>query len=106
DLVANADATGAYLVDGLRALAGEHAAIGDVRGSGLFIGVDLVTDPDTREPASKLAHRLANGLREKGVLTNTIGKHANILKLRPPMPFSRENADTFLDIFAGQLTID
>ncbi len=99
----NALATGAYLVKGLRSLAERFGSVGDVRGSGLFLGVDLVTDRTTREPATELAHTVVNALREHGVLTNTIGKGANILKLRPPMPFSRANADYFLERFEDAL---
>ena len=99
----NALTTGAYLIDGLRALAADHATIGDVRGSGLFLGVDLVTDHAARTPATAFAAAITNDLRNRGVLTNTIGKHANILKLRPPMPFSKSDADIFLERFGQSL---
>lgn len=96
----NALGVGNYLLAGLRKLAVKHELIGDVRGTGLFLGVDLVTDKASRTPASQAAHALTNNLREHGILTNTIGKHSNILKLRPPMVFSSENADFFLNAFA------
>ncbi|MBT8099574.1 MAG: aminotransferase class III-fold pyridoxal phosphate-dependent enzyme [Gammaproteobacteria bacterium] len=92
----NARSIGKYLKDGLTLLARKHSLIGDVRGSGLFLGVDLVTDTKTREPATEIAHELTNALRNDGILTNPIGKHGNILKLRPPMVFAREHADLFL----------
>lgn len=96
----NALSVGAYLVDGLQKLAVRHEIIGDVRGSGLFLGVDLVTDRVSRQPATAEANALVNELRNNGILTNAIGKHANVLKLRPPMVFSTANADHFLGVFA------
>ncbi|MDJ0911576.1 MAG: aminotransferase class III-fold pyridoxal phosphate-dependent enzyme [Woeseiaceae bacterium] len=93
----NALEVGGYLIDGIRSLSERHVLIGDVRGPGLFIGVDLVTDRDTRAPATAEAARIINALRNNGVLTSTIGKHANILKLRPPMCLAREDADYFLE---------
>ncbi|NIL94743.1 MAG: aminotransferase class III-fold pyridoxal phosphate-dependent enzyme, partial [Woeseiaceae bacterium] len=92
----NALHTGAYIVDGLWKLADKHECVGDVRGTGLFIALDLVTDRETRAPATELAGRLINDLRSRGVLTGTIGPHANILKLRPPMVLQREDADLLL----------
>lgn len=85
---------GEYIQSGLRRLADEHALIGDVRGRGLFFGVELVRDRNTREPAISEARQLVNALRDKGILIGKIGIHDNVLKMRPPMPFSKENADT------------
>lgn len=99
----NALEVGNYLKDGLRTLAAEYPLIGDVRGTGLFLGVDLVSDRATREPATATAKRLTNALRNAGILTNPIGKHSNILKLRPPMVFSAKNADHFLAAFTNCL---
>jgi 4-aminobutyrate aminotransferase-like enzyme len=94
----NALDVGHHLIDGLNDLATRHESIGDVRGSGLFLAVDLVSDRETRQPATELASKVVNGLRDLGILTGSIGPHDNILKLRPPMVFSRENADYFLGI--------
>ncbi|MDO9442673.1 MAG: aminotransferase class III-fold pyridoxal phosphate-dependent enzyme, partial [Beijerinckiaceae bacterium] len=87
---------GGYLRDGLRTLAQRYEIIGDVRGAGLFIGVELVTDRTTKAPATAQTARLVNGLREKRVLISAAGPHANVLKIRPPLVFSREHADVFL----------
>lgn len=95
-LQANALEVGEYLKNGVRDIATRAPAIGDVRGSGLFIAIELVADADARSPATALAKRVINDLKARGVLTNTIGPHANILKLRPPLVFSKENADEFL----------
>lgn len=92
----NALVVGGYLTDGLKKLAQRHAAIGDVRGNGLFVGVDLVEDPDSRAPATALAAEVVEGLRERGVLTGSIGPHDNILKLRPPLVVTAADVDVLL----------
>ena len=84
-LVANARTVGTGLADAIRGLADIHPAIGDVRGRGLMVGVDLVEDPASREPAAALAGRVMNGMRERGVLVSTTGREGNVLKIRPPL---------------------
>lgn len=95
----NAVTTGQYLTDCLERLAERHDCIGDVRGSGFFKAVELVEDRGSKKPATEKAARVVNGLRERGILTSSIGPHDNIMKLRPPMVFMREHAD----LFAGAL---
>jgi 4-aminobutyrate aminotransferase-like enzyme len=104
NLQQNALETGQYLVDGLGLLAERHEAIGDVRGSGFFLGLELVEDREQKTPATALAKRVLNGLRDRGLLTGTIGPDANILKLRCPMVFTRENADYALGLIDETLT--
>ena len=94
----NALDVGRHLRAGLERLAGRHERIGDVRGSGFFLAVELVEDRETKRPATEYAARIVEGLCNEGVLTNTIGRDDNILKLRPPMVLSRDEADLFLDI--------
>ena len=72
----------------LRELQNTHALIGDVRGSGLFLGIDLVNDRSTRAPATEQATYVVNRLRERGILAGTDGPHHNVIKLRPPLIFS------------------
>ena len=98
NLQENALDVGQALIDGMTELVKRHQCIGDIRGSGLFLAVDLVEDRDTREPATEVASKVVNGLRDRGVLIGSIGPSNNILKLRPPMVFSTENADYFLEI--------
>jgi len=100
----NALETGDYLVDGLRELADRHAAIGDVRGSGFFLGVELVEDRDRKTPATALTKDIVNDLRNRGLLTGSTGPDANILKLRCPMVFSRDDADHALGIIDESLS--
>lgn len=92
----NALAVGHYLREQIAARASTYRLIGDVRGHGLFLGIDLVDDPESKRPATEAARRIVNRLRSLGVLTNTIGPAANVLKLRPPLCFSQENAEYFL----------
>ena len=82
---------------GLRELATRHEVIGDVQGCGLFWGLDLVSDRVTREPLSPqhLRH-LGSLIAQQGVITGTSGRYGQILKLRPPLPFSRSDADRAL----------
>ena len=96
-LQARAKEVGEYMMNGLRGLAEQHVLIGEVRGSGLLIGVELVRDRDTREPASREAQAVANGLRARGVLVGTTGPRASALKIRPPLVFGREHADQLLE---------
>lgn len=97
-LQARALDTGRHLLAGLRGLMDKHRLIGDVRGAGLFLGVELVRDRVTREPALVQAKVVVNRLRELGVLTGTDGPHDNVLKLRPPLVLTAAEADLFLDV--------
>jgi 4-aminobutyrate aminotransferase-like enzyme len=95
-LQAHADEVGRDLLARLRSLAGCHALIGDVRGSGLFLGVELVTNRDSLEPAAAAASAVTNRMRGDGVLIGTDGPFHNVLKIRPPMPFDVDNANTLV----------
>lgn len=102
-LQANALAVGNHLAAGLRRLGERHGLIGDVRGSGLFIGAELVRDGD-KTPATAETAMVVNGLRQRRVLISATGPAANILKIRPPLVFSQENADLFLDTLGEVLS--
>ena len=97
---------GGRLREGLRGLSERHSLVGDVRGSGLFLGVELVRDPASLEPAPEEAAYVVNRLRERGVLTGTDGPHHNVLKLRPPLVFSEEDAGLFLETLDAVLAED
>ncbi len=73
-----------------------HPLIGDVRGLGLYIGAELVLDRQTMEPAGDHASYVANRMREMGVLISTDGPFHNVLKIKPPIVFSRADADHLL----------
>jgi 4-aminobutyrate aminotransferase-like enzyme/Ser/Thr protein kinase RdoA (MazF antagonist) len=92
-LRARALETGDHLKARLRALSDRHALIGDVRGEGLFIGIELVADRERRTPAGPAATYVANRMRELGVLMSTDGPDHNVLKIKPPLCFDRSDAD-------------
>jgi 4-aminobutyrate aminotransferase-like enzyme len=96
-LLQNAAESGAFLEAGLRELAGRHPSIGEIQGCGLFWGLDMVADPDSREPFSRqdLRH-LGSLIAERGVITGTSGRYGQVLKLRPPLPFSIADAERAL----------
>ncbi len=96
DLVRNAAEVGSYLRQGLTDLAQRHALIGDVRGEGLLLGVELVGDRGTRAPAPGPARRVTEALRERGVLISATGPAGNVLKIRPPLVFQAGHADLLL----------
>ncbi|HET9613818.1 MAG TPA: aminotransferase class III-fold pyridoxal phosphate-dependent enzyme, partial [Candidatus Limnocylindrales bacterium] len=89
----HARTTGDRLIAALRDVATQHEEIGDVRGSGFFIGVELVRDPGTREPDGALADDLVNAAVARGVLLSTDGPFHNVLKIKPPLVFSDADAD-------------
>jgi 4-aminobutyrate aminotransferase-like enzyme/Ser/Thr protein kinase RdoA (MazF antagonist) len=87
---------GRRLLGGFHELADKYPLVGDVRGSGLFLGVEMVRDRESREPAREEASAVVNLMREAGVLIGTDGPHDNVLKVRPPMPFDESNADVLV----------
>ena len=95
--------TGDRLLAGFRALATEHECIGDVRGLGLYLGVDLVLDRSTKEPATALAGDVSNAMRDLGVLISTDGPADNVLKIKPPMVFDVTHADLLVEALSRTL---
>ena len=96
DLQRNALTIGQRLKQGLRSLTGTHELIGDVRGNGLFLGVELVEDRASKRPATAATRKVVNALKARGILTNMIGPDANVLKIRPPLVLAADQADEFL----------
>ena len=104
DLIDNARVTGDYARQRLTALKDRHEVIGDVRGSGLIFGAELVSDPVAKTPAIDLTDRVINEMRQRNVILSKLGRHKNTLKIRPPMPFSTENADLLFDTLDAVLS--
>lgn len=96
ELPANAARVGEHLKARLQELAARHPLIGDVRGRGLFLGVELVRDAATLEPGTEEAAYVCNRLRDVGILVGTEGPAHNILKVRPPLCFTMRDADYFV----------
>ena len=102
-VIERAGGVGEYLVGRLRAIAAPTPMIGEVRGIGLAIGVEIVK-PGTNEPDSAMAKDIVNAMRDKGVLIGTTGRHSNTLKIRPPLAFQREHADQLVETLEAVLT--
>src|SRR5690606_19108131 len=96
NLMENAREVGRYVQEGLNDIAARHPIVGSVRGRGLYFGLELLHGGDADRPASAEADEVINLMRDAGVLISKIGKHSNILKMRPPMPFGREHVDILL----------
>ncbi|HMU61889.1 MAG TPA: aminotransferase class III-fold pyridoxal phosphate-dependent enzyme, partial [Gemmatimonadales bacterium] len=96
-LQASAMAAGAKLLAGLRELQQRHPVIGDVRGIGLFVGVDLVTDRATRTPATRAARYVKNRLRQERILIGTEGPDDNVLKIRPPLTVDADDIEHLIE---------
>ena len=98
-LLGNARQVGAMLKEGLERIAAIDPHLGDVRGRGLFIVVDVVTDRESRTPDPRRAAAMVDRLKDLGFLTAAAGAHKNLVKVRPPLVVSREDAASFLEAF-------
>jgi len=94
----NALVTGSYLMDEVRKLSKDIEFIGDVRGSGLFIGVELVSDKASQQPGTQITKDLIEFARDNGVFLSSDGPADNVLKIKPPMIIGRAEVDQFLDV--------
>jgi 4-aminobutyrate aminotransferase-like enzyme/Ser/Thr protein kinase RdoA (MazF antagonist) len=106
NLQQNAFSVGTRWIEMLRQLQPDDETVGDVRGSGLFLGIDLVNDRSSRAPATEQASYVVNRLRERGILAGTDGPYHNVIKLRPPLIFSDTDAGLFTDTLAQILHED
>lgn len=102
NILRNVHEVGAYLAAGLKVLAENSELIGDVRGKGLFYGLEIVSERETRK-TGELASRIREQLRDNGVLLGVTGPLDNVIKIRPPMVFTKSNADFLLDKLARAL---
>ncbi|MCP4220786.1 MAG: aminotransferase class III-fold pyridoxal phosphate-dependent enzyme [bacterium] len=100
DLQKNALEVGRHMKAGLENLMEKHAIIGDVRGSGLFLGIELVKDRETLEPAAAEASEIAEKMRDRGILVSVDGPLYNVLKIKPPMVFNKADADRYVNTLA------
>ncbi|MEX2480662.1 MAG: aspartate aminotransferase family protein [Gammaproteobacteria bacterium] len=96
-LIEHARDIGDYVRARFQGLAERHPLIGDIRGHGLWIGVELVRDRANKTPATEETRRIVNRMKERGILMNRIGEFDNVLKMRPPLPFAREHADLLIE---------
>ena len=98
-LAESVDRVGRFLRDELTRMQLEHVSIGDVRGYGLFVGMEWISDRERKSPDPDGAARVVNRLKEKGFLIGSAGAFGNVLKIRPPLVFQQEHADLFLTAF-------
>ncbi|MDH3649351.1 MAG: aminotransferase class III-fold pyridoxal phosphate-dependent enzyme, partial [Saprospiraceae bacterium] len=91
--------SGAYLKERLVDLQQSSSIMGDVRGAGLFIGIEFVRDRKTKTPFASAAHYLVNRLRDQGILLSTDGPDHNVIKIKPPLGVDRDDLDYFLERF-------
>ncbi len=96
ELQQNALEVGDYLKQELRELQNKHSLIGDLRGLGLFLGIEFVRDPETLEPADSEAAQIVERMKERCVLLSTDGPYHNVIKIKPPMVFSKADADLLI----------
>lgn len=104
-LLESAARVGAHFQEELDRLADRHERIGEIRGSGLYLGVELVADRQSRAPWTNGAARLVNELRRNRILVGTCGKAANVLKIRPPLAFKAEHVARFVDALDEVLAV-
>lgn len=92
-----------YMLEGMSSMMGDHPAVGAVRAAGLFLGMEFVTDPSSKVPDGATSLKVVNSLREKHILISASGLTGHVLKIRPPLPFTRVDADQFLDALSASL---
>jgi 4-aminobutyrate aminotransferase-like enzyme len=97
ELQANSLRAGTRMLEGLRSLMTRHELIGDVRGAGLFVGIELVRNRRSKEPAPDEARDIVNRLKDQGILTGTEGPHRNVIKIKPPLVFTEANSDRLVE---------
>ncbi len=98
--------TGSYLLEKLHTLKSEYPVIGDVRGHGLFLGIELITNTQTLEPATEMTSYIVHRMKQKGILTSSDGPYENVLKIKPPMCFDRNDADHLIQTMKHVLNED
>ena len=107
NLCENVSTVGAFMRDRLVKIQTEHSSIGDVRGHGLFLGLEWVTDLESKAPDKEGVVKVVNALKDRGYLTSNAGAYDNVLKIRPPLVFSKDDAEEFLNAFEQTLeTLD
>jgi 4-aminobutyrate aminotransferase-like enzyme len=103
NLCENVSTVGTFMRERLCEIQNEHPVIGDVRGHGLFLGLEWISDPVSKAPDQDGVVKVVNTLRERGYLTSNAGAHHNVLKIRPPLVFSKDDAEEFLNAFEQTL---
>ena len=103
NLIDNAEKMGDYFINKLKELKEEYGFVGDVRGRGLFIGIEIVKDKVSKIPDSELAKKLKQGLQERGVLTSITGNYACVIRLTPPLTINKTHIDQVIEALRGTI---
>ncbi len=101
----NARVVGEYFKDKLFELQGKHTCVGDVRGMGLMLGLELVNDRTTKEPSPSAVHTVLNGAKERGLIIGRGGLHANAIRISPPLIVSKADVDAAIEILDEALAL-
>ncbi len=96
-LLDRVNSTSAHLREGLEMLQKDFEIIGDIRNVGMFFAIEMVKNRFKKKPAKNAENRIVNSIKDKGVLLSSIGPEGNILKIRPPLPFTTDHADIVLE---------
>ncbi len=101
NLLKNAADIGSFLIESLEKLADKYQVIGNVRGCGLFIGVELVCERTSKRPANHIAEWVVRHFRDERIIMSTEGKYSNVLNFKPPMTFNMEDAQNWITVFTS-----
>ena len=99
NLVDNSAKMGEYFLQTLKVLQEKHPFMGDVRGKGLFIGIEIVKDRENKEPDAALAKKIKEGLKVRGILIGVTGGHSCVVRITPPLIITKDQVDHFVDMF-------
>jgi len=103
DLLGNVNSVGDYLKDKVKGFAKEYDMVGDVRGLGLFVAIECVEGQGSKKPNNKLAVEFVEKMKQKGFLISNAGQFRNVLKIRPPLVFEKEHADSLCEVLEETL---
>jgi 4-aminobutyrate aminotransferase-like enzyme len=103
DLIGNVNSVGNYLKDKVKGFVEKYDMVGDVRGHGLFIGIECIEGNGNIEPNNKLATEFVEKMKQKGFLISNAGQFRNVLKIRPPLVFQKEHADSLYKVLEETL---
>ncbi len=102
----HAHRVGSHMRDGLLSLMERHPAVGDVRGRGLFLGIEIVSDRASREPHAGVAGYVVERMKDHGILLSTDGPDRNVIKIKPPLVFSQGDAERLVGVMDRVLSDD
>jgi 4-aminobutyrate aminotransferase-like enzyme len=103
DLLGNVNSVGEYLKDKVKGFAKKYDMVGDVRGLGLFVAIECIEGQGNKKPNNKLAVELVEKMKQKGFLISNAGQFRNVLKIRPPLVFEKDHADSLCEVLEETL---